>query len=165
MGKAEKRRAEGEVSKRDRIYLRVEKGHLSPADSFAASQLRERSYHIGDLLEAELSKPRNPKFNRLVHRIGQLIVANIESFSGLDPHTAIKRIQIEGRIACDEIGINVPNYGMVIQFIPRSLSFKSMDEGEYQKAAKGLCRIIAERYWPQLSEDAIAEMAESMVNE
>ena len=153
------------MSKRERIYLRVQKGMLVPADSYAASKLRERGYAVNDLLAAELVKPRNPKFNRLVHRIGQLVVANIESFSGIDAHQAIKRLQIEGKVACEEIGISVANYGMVIQLIPRSLGYESMDEGEYQQAARGICRTIAERYWKELDEDQIAEMAESFIGE
>lgn len=154
------------MSKRDRIFFRVTKdGKLAPADPYAQSKCRERGYRVGDLLAAELVKPRNPKFNRLVHRIGQIVVANIEEFAGLDAHQAIKRLQIEGKVACEEIGIMVANYGMVIQLIPRSLSFESMDEGEYQQAARGICRTIAERYWPELTEDQIAEMAESFVGE
>ena len=153
------------MSKRERIYFRVKKGSLVPADSYAASKLRERGYAENDLLAAELVKPRNPKFNRLVHRIGQLVVKSIDSFAGLDAHKAVKRLQIEGKVACDEIGINVPGYGMLIQFIPRSLSNESMDEGEYHQAARGICRTIAERYWPDLDEDAIAEMADSFVEE
>ena len=153
------------MSKRERVYFRVSKGCLMPADNYAASVLRQRGYNIGDLLAAELTKPRNPKFNRLVHRIGQLVVANIEAFAGIDPHKAIKRLQIEGKVACDEIGIHVPNYGTVIQLIPRSLSNESIDEGEYHQAARGICRTIAERYWTTLNEDQIAEMAESFVGE
>ena len=153
------------MKKRERVYFRVIKGGLCPADNYASSVLRERGYRVGDLLAAELVKPRNPKFNRLVHRIGQLVVANIESFANLEAHQAIKRLQIEGKVACDEIGISVSNYGMVIQLIPRSLSFESLDEGEYQQAARGICRTIAERYWPELDEDQIAEMAESFVGE
>lgn len=154
------------MGKRERIFFRVTPdGRLAPADPYAQSKCRERGYRTGDLLAAELVKPRNPKFNRLVHRIGQIVVANIEAFAGLDAHQAIKRLQIEGKVACDEIGINVANYGMVIQLIPRSLSFESMDEGEYQQAARGICRTIAERYWPELTEDQIAEMAESFVGE
>ena len=153
------------MSKRERIYLRVAKGALVPADNYAASLLRSRGYAMNDLLAAELVKPRNPRFNRLVHRIGQLVVANIESFANLDAHQAIKRLQIEGKVFCEEIGIQVANYGMVIQLIPRSLSFESVDEGEYLIAARGICRTIAERYWPELDEDQIAEMAESFVGE
>jgi len=153
------------MSKANRIYLRVVKGSLVPADNYAESQLRDRGYKVGDLLAAELKKPRNPKFNRLVHRIGQLVVANIGAFSGLDAHRAIKRLQIEGKVACEEIGIMVANYGMVIQLIPRSLSFDSMDEGEYHEAAKGICRTISERYWPEMEPDQIEQMAELMVGD
>ena len=147
------------------IHFRVEKGMLVPADGFAASQLRQKGYHIGDVVAADLRKLRNPKFNRLVHHIGQWAVANIEAFAGLDPHVAIKRLQIEGKIACDEIGIMVPGYGMVIQFMPRSLSFESMDEAEFQAVALAICRFISVRYWPTLTAEQIAEMAESFIVE
>ena len=147
------------------VYLRVIQGGLVPADSYAQTQLRNKKFKIGDVVKCDVRKLRNPKFNRLVHRIGQLVAANIEAFSGLDAHTCIKRLQIEGRIACDEIGIMVQGYGMVIQFIPRSMSFDSMDEEEYHDCAKRICRLIAERYWQGLAPDQIAEMAESMVDE
>lgn len=153
------------MTKRERIYFRVDRGCLVPADNYAASKLRERNYRMGDLLAAELVKPRNPKFNRLVHRIGQLVVANIDAFAGLDAHRAIKRLQIEGKVFCEEIGIHVPGYGMLIQLIPRSLSFESLDEGEYQESAKAICRTIAERYWPDLDPEAIEEMAESFIGD
>lgn len=153
------------MSKRERIYFRVAKGALVPADNYAASVLRARGYHLNDLVAADVVKPRNPKFNRLVHKLGQLVVANIESFSGIDAHKAIKRLQIEGKVACDEIGVLVPGFGMVIQFAPRSLSFESMDEGEYQQAARGISRTIADRYWPDLDPERIESMADCMVEE
>ena len=151
--------------KKERIFLRVVKGSLIPADAYAEGQLRAKGYKVGDVVAASITKLRNPKFNRLVHRIGQLVVANVEAFAGMDAHRAIKRLQIEGRIACDEIGIMVHDFGMVIQFIPRSLSFDTMDEAEYHEAARGICRTIAERYWPTLSAEQIEVMAESFVGE
>jgi hypothetical protein len=153
------------MSKRERIYFRVSKGALVPADPYAASVLRQRGYHLGDLVAADVVKPRNPKFNRLVHKLGQLVVANIEAFRGMDAHRAIKRLQIEGRVACEEIGVMVANFGMVIQFVPRSLSFESLDEGEYRQAARGISRTIAERYWPDLKPEQIEDMASCMVEE
>lgn len=147
------------------MYLRVVKGSLQPADQCAAEELRQRGYKVGDILAADLSKLRNPKFNRLVHRIGQLCARNIDEFHGIDAHLVIKRLQIEGKIECDEIGILFPGYGMVGQFIPRSLSFDSMDEGEFNKAARSICRLISERYWKNLSPEQIEEMAGSMVDE
>jgi len=147
------------------VYLRVIQGGLVPADGYAQTQLRNKKFKIGDVVRCDVRKLRNQKFNRLVHRIGQLVAENIEAFSGLDAHTCIKRLQIEGRIACDEIGIMVQGYGMVIQFIPRSMSFDSMDESEYHDCAKRICRLIAERYWPNLEPLQIEEMAGAMVDE
>lgn len=152
--------------KRESIYLRVVKGALEPADPYAATKLRERGYKLGDLLAADLKKPRSQKFNRLVHQIGVLVVQNIDAFAGLDAHTAIKRLQIEGKVACDEIGVMIPGYPvLVIQLIPRSLSFESMDEGEYVEAARGICRTIAERYWPSVTPEEIERMAPLMIQE
>jgi len=54
---------------------------------------------------------------------------------------------------------------MVIQFIPRSLSFESMGEEEFHAAACGICRTIAERYWQTLTPEQIEHMAESFVDE
>ena len=151
--------------KREPVNLRVIKGGFEPADRYAEAQLRNKKFKIGDVVRCDVRKLRNQKFNRLVHRIGQLVAENIEAFSGLDAHTCIKRLQIEGRIACDEIGIMVQGYGMVIQFIPRSMSFESMDEAEYHDCAKRICRLIAERYWPNLEPLQIEEMAGAMVDE
>ena len=147
------------------VYLRVIQGGLVPADSYAQTQLRNKKFKIGDVVRCDVRKLRNQKFNRLVHRIGQLVAANIEAFSGLDAHTCIKRLQIEGRIACDEIGIMVQGYGMVIQFIPRSMSFDSMDQAEYHDCAKRICRLIAERYWQGLEPEQIEAMSENFINE
>lgn len=184
------------MSKRERIYFRVSKGALVPADNYAASVLRQRGYHLGDLVAADVVKPRNPKFNRLVHKLGQLVVANIEAFRGMDAHAAIKRLQVEGNIACEEIGISMPRAwdtfaaaimrlpgmdaiapalrvvrsmlpekAVVTMFSPRSLSFESMDEGEYKQAARGISRTISERYWPDLDPERIENMADCMVEE
>ena len=112
------------------VYLRVDKGVLVPADSYAAGQLRTRRFKVGDVLKGKLTKLRNAKFNRLVHRIGQLVVANIDAFQGMDAHTALKRIQLEGNIACEQLALTMPNVGVVMAKVPRSLSFESMDEGE-----------------------------------
>lgn len=150
---------------RERIYLRVVKGGFKPADSYAYGRLREKGYGIGDVVGAEIRKIRNPKFNRLVHRIAQLCAANIDAFSGMDAHRVIKRLQLEGNIACEELGIVVPGVGMVTAKIPQSLSFDSMDEGEYREVARSLCRHIAENYWTSLTPEQIEEMAESFVGE
>lgn len=151
--------------KPEKIFLRVVQGGFQPADQFAQNQLKDKRLKVGDVVGVVIRKLRNPKFNRLVHRIGQLCAENIDAFTGMDAHVVIKRLQLEGRIACDEIGIMIPGYGIAIQFIPRSLSFESMDEAEYHDAAKKICIFIAERYWPDLDPEEIENMASLMVEE
>lgn len=151
--------------KKKRIMFRVEKGCLVPADPWAASELRERGYKIGNIVGADLSKCRNPKFNGLVHRIGMLCVRNIEEFKNGDAHQVLKRLQLEANIACDEIAIRLPGFGMAFHRTPQSLSFDSMDEGEFHKVAKSFCRHIALSYWPTMDPDSIEEMAQSFVDE
>lgn len=181
---------------REKVYLRVIHGGFAPADSYALSVLRSRGFRTGDVIKADLTKPRNPKFNRLVHRIGQLVVANLDDFAGMDAHTAIKRLQIESGTACDEIGVSLATaWGQIVDQIlaipgvasiesafrvvgsllpksaifmvktPRSLSFESMDEGEYHEVARSICRYLSEKYWPTASPEAIEKMADAMIQE
>lgn len=150
-------------AKADRIALRVTKGALVPADQFSAERLRQRNYAIGDELSAELRKARNPKFNRMVHQLGQLLIQNVEAFAlYTDAHAVLKRLQIEADIACDHVAILVPNLGMVEQRIPQSLSFETMDDGTFQEVHKAFCKHIAKAYWPDLTPEQIASMTSLM---
>lgn len=151
--------------RRERLALRVVKGFLIPADTATQSRMREKGYKIGDLVFAEITKPRNPGFHRLVHRIGTLCAQNIESFSGMDAHKVLKRLQWEANIGCEEIGVQVPGVGLAMMRWPLSLGYESMEEGEFHEVSRQFCRHIAATYWKTLTEDQIAEMAESMVQE
>lgn len=147
------------------VYLRVSKGCLVPADSYAENQLRAKGYKVGDLIKSVLTKPNNPKFHRLFHRIGQLCAKNIEAFNGMDAHQVIKRLQWEGNIWCEELGVVVPGVGLAMMRFPISTDFATMDDGARHEAARAMCRYISEKYWPDLSADQVAEMAESWVDE
>lgn len=148
-----------------KLPFRVRKGALIPANSFAETAMREMKLSLGDIVFCEITKPRNPRFNNLVHRFGELIANNIESFSGMDPHLVLKRLQVEGDIACTHIWINIPQFGMVEQRLPESLSFASMDETRFSEVFKQFCRFVADKYWPTLSDEQIAQMAEVMADE
>ncbi len=150
---------------REKIFLRVVKGALVPADDYAMNKIRSRGFRVGDVLQADLVKLRNPAFNRLVHRIGGLVAANIEAFAGMDAHESLKRIQLEGNIACTQQVVDMPGIGRCMVTIPKSLSFDNMDEGEFHETARVMCRFIAEKYWPSLTPEQIEQMAESFVGE
>lgn len=148
-----------------KVFLRIIKGGLVPADGYAQSQLRAKGYKVGDVVTAELKKLNNPAFNRLMHRIGQLCVANIEAFHGMDAHQVLKRIQWEGNIGCEEMGVMVPGIGLAMMRFPLSMSFDNMDDGERHEIARAMCRHISQKYWPTLAPEQIEQMAESWVEE
>ena len=153
------------MSKRERILLRVERGALVPADAHSQQRLREKGYRVGDILAAELIKPRHPGFWRLAHRIGALCAQNIDAFSSLSPHQAIKKLQFDTGLWCDITETEIPGLGVLLSKQPRSLAFESLDQGEFYELMKGLCGHIAATYWPHLSAEQVQEMAEAFVEE
>ena len=74
----------------ERIALRIDKGCLRPADGLSQERLRERGYRVGDVVFAELKKPRNPGFHRLAHALGQMVAENIDDFEGMSSQPSIK---------------------------------------------------------------------------
>jgi len=145
--------------------MKVSKGALIPADVHTNAMLRDRKYTTGDIVSITISKCRNPDFNRLVHRIGGLCAANIDAFSGMDSHKVLKRLQIEADIGCEHIMIMIPGLGAVEQRIPLSLSFDSMEEGEFRLIARAFCQHIAQQYWPGMSAEQVEDMAGSFVDD
>lgn len=148
--------------KSERLPFVVQKGSLVPADSFVVHRLRERGFKVGETVFATLVKPRNPKFNRLAHRLGKLVQENIEGFENYDPHQCLKRLQVESGVACEVISAMIPNVGLVPFNIPKSLSFEKMGEEEFKASVQGVCRYIVARYWPRLSAEEVERMAEVM---
>lgn len=151
------------VRRKDRTLWRVIKGALVPADGLTVSQLRAKGYKNGDMLQAELTKARNPKFHRLAHQLGSLLAENLEAFEGVDAHAVLKRLQIEANVGCDEIGLLFPGIGPTTYRIPRSLSFASMDEGEFRSVISGMCAHVSKTYWKTCTPEQIEALASAWV--
>lgn len=146
----------------EKIPMRIQKGALVPADRHAVEALRGRKFGLGDVVFAKLSKPRNPRYHRLAHQFGVMLCENLDAFHGLDGHTALKRIQLEGNICCDEIALNFPGIGPCSYRIPQSLSFESMDQSRFEDVYGAMCEYVARTYWPELSAEQVAEMVDLM---
>jgi len=144
------------------VLLRVERGALVPLDELSRAELKRRSFKVGDVLRAELKKGRNPEFHRLMHAFARLVSENIDAFSGLDAHSVLKRLQVEGNVGCDEIAVVFPGIGPCTYRIPRSLSFASMDEGEFREVARAFAAYVARTYWPSCAPEEIEQMASCM---
>lgn len=156
------------------VYFRVERlvrpdtgeevGALVPRYACDLRAMRERKYVVGAELRAELKRPRNPAFHRLVHALGGMAVDQIDGFGDLDAHAAVKRLQREAGVACEEMMIDLGPLGQVPVKVPRSIAFDEMDDGEFSELFRGICRHIAATYWPGMSEDEIAQQAELMAD-
>ena len=142
---------------------RVGRGVLEPFDAATSAALRAKRYNFGDVLRAELRKARNPGFHRLAHKLGELLAANLDAFVDLKAHAVLKRLQIEANVGCDEIALNFPGVGPCSYRVPRSLSFDSMDEGEFHEVIAGMCRYVSRTYWPTCSPEKIEAMADAWV--
>lgn len=143
----------------ERHALRIIKGGFAPADIGTANRLRDKGFKVGDLTFAEFKRPRNPGFHRLVHAFGEILVQNIEAFEALNSHTVLKRLQLESGAGCDEMAILFDGIGPCMYRIPRSLSYESMDESEFQEVFKAMCRYVVKKYWPSMTPEAVEKMA------
>lgn len=148
---------------REKILLRVEKGALVPAHDAAREALRARGFKVGDVLLADLTKPRNAGFHRLAHAIGRLVSENVQAFDGMDGHAALKRLQSESGLQCDARMLDLPGFGVAMMVTPKSIAFDAMDEGEFRGLIRGLCRFIAQKYWQSCTPEEIERMAQAMV--
>lgn len=146
------------------IELRVDRGALVPADDQAREQLRNMNLALGEVIQAKIQQRRNPKFFRLAHQVARLARKNLEGFDYLDDHGALKRLQLEAGVQCQEMDINVPGFGKARVTVPRSLAFDSMSEEHFSETIKAICAYIAREYWPQCDADEVQRMAEVMID-
>jgi len=150
-----------------RFALRIarigDKGCLIPADGMTQARMRERGYKTGDIVFAEMKKPRNPKFHRLMHALGGLAADNLDSFSGMNAHSVLKRLQLEAAVGCEEIAYELHGQ-MIVQRVPLSLSFESMDEGEFHEVSGAIAHRLTD-YWPECSVADIWNMTQQWQGE
>lgn len=147
------------TKRKPRYALRVIKGGYAPADASTAAELRGKGHRVGDLLFAEIVKPRSPGFHRLAHQLGSLLAENLDAFTGMEAHAVLKRLQIEGDVGCDHIALVFPGIGPCEYRQARSLSYESMEDGEFREVISGMCRHVAKTYWKTCTAEQIESMA------
>lgn len=139
-----------------------EVGALVPRHRADRQMLRDKRLTVGDVVRLPLRKPRNEKFNRLVHGLGTLVRDQIEGFEHMDAHAAIKRLQADSGVMCEPVVYQIPGLGSLTRSEPRSLAFDEMDEAEFQLFWRGICAYLIATYWPTLDEAAIESMIDLM---
>lgn len=121
-------------------------GALVPAHPIDQRLLKERRFNVGREIRAELKQSRNPAFHRLVHAVGALLVDHVDGFDTMTSHDAIKRVQREAGVHCDQLEIDLGPAGKALVSQPRSIAFDEMDEGEFSELFRGLTDHIDRHY-------------------
>lgn len=150
--------------RKEQLLLRVTPdGTFAPADGISAGRCRERGYHVGLELLAELKKPRHPGQWRCAHRLAKLIQQNSDDFDHChDHHAVLKKLQLDARVACDLVEAVTEDGEVVRVYWPQSLAFDQMEQGEFEAVYKLLCQHVADSYFPGCSDEDVADMAEMM---
>ena len=135
-------------------------GALVPASDADKSLMRERGFRKSTKVRAALTQPRNERFNRLVHGLGNVLASNLDRFTGKQAHAAVKALQTEALVYCDVEVFDLPGLGQLTRHIPQSLSFDSMGEDAFQDFWAKCCAYLVATDWPTLTAERLTEMAE-----
>jgi len=160
------------AKKRPRIYLQVravidketgeERLALVAEDGIQRAAMKERGFKRGQRVACDVFPERCYSQWKQAHKLGTLLVLNVEGFENLDAHKALKKVQQEGDIECEHVTIDVPGFGPLRASTPRSLAFDEMGQDDFDRVFLAMCRFIGERYFNGLDESAILEMIELM---
>lgn len=143
--------------RREPIALRVTAdGRFEPASAYYAAMCRARKFRVGDLLHGDLTKPRNPRHHRLVMALLGKVLDNLAGLETIEQLLTIIKIKL-GRV--DTL---VDSMSARVYYVPQSIAFASMDQGEFEVFWRDLCRVVARDYFPDLSEGQVADLAEMM---
>jgi hypothetical protein len=136
-------------------------GALVPLHPIDQRLLKERKFHVDREIRAELKQPREVWKHRLMHKIGMLLVDEVEGFEHMDSHEAIKHAQAESGVCCDSerFVIDLGQFGRheVDRKIPRSIAFDEMPEDEFERLFLGVTAWVGERYAHVMLDDVRKE--------
>ncbi|KXS55316.1 MAG: hypothetical protein AWU57_302 [Marinobacter sp. T13-3] len=173
---------EAEALPAQSVCLRVVRGALVPLTEQDSEALRRFRLRVGQTVLADIDRPRSPEGLRLLHRFAALVTENVEGFEHLSAHQTIKRLQAESGVGCNIVSVQARDFldylgtnlgidtseiprdanRMMTAYQPRSLSMSTMDDAEFQEIFDGLCRYVTLKYWPSLTPEQMANLAEMM---
>ncbi len=120
---------------------------LWPADTFTREWMAAQP--VESLHWVSTHRPRSPQFHRAFHLLGKFLSENVEKFTGMASHDVIKIIQLESRLHCKAMALDVPGYGRVMHLVPESINFETLDETEFRQLTDGISEYIRAAYWPE----------------
>lgn len=138
--------------------LRIVKGALVPASQKDAEFMRARKYHMGDILSADLSKPRHPKHHRLVMSLLKLVLDSSEHVQTIDQLLTIVKIKM-GRVQTFIDAVAGKTY-----YVPESIAYASMDQGEFDIFWRDLKDMVTRDYLPGMTPEQVEAAIDRMEN-
>lgn len=143
--------------KREPIYLRVTpQGTFEPASDYYRQMLRAKGYRVGDVVRAELTKPRHPRHHRLVMALLQKVLDNAQGLMTMDQLLTVVKIKMGRAVPFTDSAT------LKVYWVPESIAFDSMDQAEFETFWADLCTLVARDYFPHLTREQVAELAEMM---
>lgn len=146
--------------------------------------MRQRGYRRGQEVRLEIKAPRDAWRHRLLHKIGALMVENVDGWEILDTHEAVKRLQREAGVCCEQVDMDatavvsavlaaadaafgpgaakllrevLPRIETIPVTVARSLAFDCMDEDEFRRLFEGITQHIGTHYTHVMIEGVVAE--------
>lgn len=134
------------------ILLRKELHSLVPVDDDGRSVLHKLS--LGDVVKANVRKPRNLQHHRLFFALIGIVFENQERYETRDELlAAIKAATGHATILPMDNGNSI--------YVPKSISFAKMDQTEFDAFYNKVCDVVCTRIIPNLKqEDLKREVAE-----
>lgn len=112
-------------------------GCLRPTHPIDIRSMRERRFTVGKELRATLRQDRNPMFYRKAHVLSGWLADNVEAFSGLSQHDALKKLQELSGIGVESVEYDLTGIGKLTRAEAESLNFADMDEGRFNELWSG----------------------------
>lgn len=135
-----------------------EVGALVPKWSVDRRTMKERGYHVGIELKADVRRSRNSQFYRLGHVLGGWLVDNCEGWEGLTQHDALKRLQERSGIGCITEAFEIPGFGRGHRIVAESLNFDDMDEGRWRELWNGWIEWMRTNLYGGMTAEQLAEV-------
>lgn len=119
--------------------------------------MKERGFKAGDEVRVEVKQKRVEWQHRLIHKIGVLMVDNVEGWEQLTSHDAVKRLQRESGTCCEEMEVDIPGVGRLMVKQAESLAFDEMEQDRFEQLFDGITEHIGKNYAHVMLDEVRAE--------
>ncbi len=129
-----------------KIYLKKNLSKLEPADSEASEVLKK--WKQGEVLSCDVKKPRNYEFHKKAFALFNLVYENQDRYNTLED------ILTEIKLRTGHYQEHITVKGVVV-YVPKSISFASMDETEFNVFYNKAVNIVLKYFIPDTTREEL----------